>query len=232
MKTISGFCACIITFLGFITFATYNARAEEISGQKGIWQNYDYLVSGVYHLIIQEDPSVAEQEFKRAILASPIELLKDAKIQSYNRYVIADSFYFLGKIYYDKSVSGNNIQDIGKAKGYLGEAEKYGTNYGILRPNLLKELNRKYPNVKANIPELNFGDANIIFEIGNESFQIDAVEISKEINIVNDKFTTNENVKLRGGATYKIEPNIDKSYINTYRALTMVGIGLVIWLAR
>jgi hypothetical protein len=194
----------------------------------------DYVIAGVYYLMVKTDPNQAEQEFQKAILVSSFESLsKDSKAQSSERYYVAEAYYFLGKIHYDRAISQGNItQNIGKAKMYLLTSEKYGMIYDRLHPKLLDKIEQNYPNVPAETPRLTNHKAKATFEIDNESYQIDAIKISSDLSVSKDKFRTNRELELEAGTKYKLEPNFGESHKSIYRALITVGIGVVICIAR
>ena len=107
------------------------------------------LIEGVYYLIDANQPERAMPYFRRAIELDPNFM---------------DAYYFLGVSYYRQRrgaqtqhtpVLGKPPKDLGvehqsiaHALFYFHEAEKRGVVYDKFRPNLLKEIQRQYPDIQ------------------------------------------------------------------------------------
>lgn len=224
------------------------------------WETRNYIIEGVYYLINEGDLDTAEELFRKAVLSSSFDSLsKESKDQNDDRYYVAEAFYFLGKIYYEKAMLdvGNEIQsdptevgdptyketdshrllshaeNIAWARKYLEEAQEYGLVHDRLHPPLLDEINRKYPKVKTPTSETSLYRAKIIIESENcGSYQVNGVKVDQHTNIDDSKFSTNKEVDLDCGARYKIMLDIQRGYESVYRALIVLSIGIVIWLTR
>jgi len=196
------------------------------------WGSHDYLMAGVYYLVSQEDRDLAEVQFRRAIFSSSFGALAGGS-ESQDRQVVAEAFYFLGRIYYERASIGGNIpQNIGRAKSYLNKAREYGIVHDRLHPPLLEEINRRYPEVAVLDWEKSAKVAKAVFEIGRGSYRINAVRIGNEGDVAGSKFLTDEMLDLECGARYKMEPDVRGRYGSMYRALVVLGICLAVWLVR
>jgi hypothetical protein len=166
---------------------------------------------------------------------------------------VAEAFYFLGKIHYERAMldigystldtgreeqkssiqyPASSIENIAWAKKYLRKAEEYGIVYDRLHPDLLDEINRKYPKVDTPISRSSHDKTRIMIQIENGLYQLDAVKIDEHMDITQSEFLTNEEFSLECGARYKVEPDIQGGRRAIYRALTILGVGLAIWFTR
>ncbi len=214
------------------------------------WERGSYLIEGIYYLISKGDRDTAEELFKRAILSSSFNGLslgsRTGDQQEFNgidRWFVAESFYFLGKIHYEKAVlsdrgmRGEDLQEdiaqnIALAKQYMRRAEDYGIVYDRLHPPLLDEINRKYPAMDGVVTESRGDKARVTIEMDRGSYQMDSLKINQDADITQSRFSTNREFGLECGARYKMKPNTQRGYKAIYRTLAVVGIGLVVWLTR
>jgi hypothetical protein len=235
------------------------ARPSLQSIQAQVRESRYYLMEGVYYLLNEGDRDTAEEFFRKVIFSSPFSSLsregdpdKPAVEGSEgvpalpSRWIVAEAFYFLGKIHYEEAVldagsripdSGiqdpaSDIENIAWAKKYLKKAEEYGIVYDRLHPPLLDEIDRKYPGIETPIPRASRDKANVIIEIDHEKYQIDAVKIDESADFTESKFSTKREIELECGARYKMKPDVQGGHKVIYRTLTVFGIGLVIWLTR
>jgi hypothetical protein len=200
----------------------------------GDWNGQNYLINGVYYLVSQGDLNMAEEQFREVIFSSPFDALSEKTgNSSSDRKIVAEAFYFLGKICYERAISKENVsQNISQAKSYLMKAEEYGIVYDKLHPSLLDEINRDYPEIKALIPQLNAGKANVTIEIGDSLYQIRSVKIDQNANVTENRFLTKTESELECDARYKMKPDVQGSAKSVYKALITLGIGLAFWLVR
>lgn len=227
----------IILFL-IISLYTQTTEAANIDPASGNQlqdvKSRDYLINGIYYLICQQNHYEAEEQFRNVIFSSPFKAFTD-KSNDYHqdKYVVAEAFYFLGRIYYQKAISQGDIeQNIASAKMYLMKAEDFGLIHDQLHPSLLDEVNQKYPNISPLVSELTSGKASTVFELDNSSYQIDAVQIDRNLDVKKATFSTNKKLTLDGGKIYKMEPNINNAYKSIYNALIAVGIAITVLLIR
>lgn len=221
-----------------IPFAYTNERAGDI---RPSWESQRYLMEGVHYLVNEGDRDMAEKFFRKAISSSSFSSLfgKDSADETpelASKWVVAEAFYFLGKIHYERAVSQGAVpQNIAWAKWYLEKANEYGVIHDRLHPPLLDEANQKYPGVDAQdapLSETSSDKTKIIVEIGHGVYEMDAVRVGPNADVTESRFRTNEEFDLDCGARYKVKPNIWRSNRSMYGALTAVGISLVIWLTR
>ena len=85
---------------------------------------------------------------------------------------------------------------------------------------------------KSVIPETKGEEAKIIIEIDHGSYQIDTVKVNQNADVTESKFLTEEEFDLECGARYKLKPDIQGGHRSIYRTLTILGIGLLVWLTR
>jgi len=209
------------------------------------WESRYYLIEGVHYLLNEGDRDMAEELFRKAIFSSSFSSLskeaEDEKVrEGFNP--VAEAFYFLGKIHYEKAIldigaratekQESSLENIAWAKKYLRKAEEYGIVYDQLHPPLLGEINRGYPEIKAPIPEPGREEAKVIIEVNGGSYQINVVRVDQQADVTEAKFLTNKEFDLECGARYKMRPDVQGGYRSIYRALAVLGTGLVIWLAR
>jgi hypothetical protein len=220
----------LVLFFG-LSF-TYSAIAND-------WDSQNYLINGVYYLISQKDLNMAEDQFRKVIFYSSFNSLSEESVKmNHNRETVAEAFYFLGEIYYEKATSQINISDIMKqnyiaqAKGYLGKAKEYGIVYDRLHPSLLDEINEKYPKIIASIPKSTGNKTKVAIGMDDGLYQIDTISIDKNANIIKSDLQTKKESSLECGAIYKMKPDIRGASISTYKALTIIGIGLAVCLIR
>jgi len=201
-------------------------------------KSQDYLVEGVYYLISEGNRDKAEEQFRKVIFSSSASALSVedshmAKIHDQNRWAVAEAFYFLGKIYYEKALfQGDIAQNIAQARKYLRKAEEYGVVHDRLHPPLLDEINKKYPEVKMPVPKPGEDKAKVTIEIDQGAYRMDAVKIDHLADVTERGFLTNKEFDLECGARYKVKPDIRGGYESVYKALTVFGIGLAVWLTR
>jgi len=198
------------------------------------WNSQNYLIDGVYYLESQNDPNMAEEQFRKVIISSPFDTLSRKKEGSgSDRKIVAEAFYFLGKIGYERSLSKENVsQNIAQAKSYLGKAEEYGIVYDKLHPPLLGAINQNYPEIKASIPQSTDSKTKVNIEIGDGLYHIGFLKIDQKINVTESWLLTKKDTGLECGARYKMKPDIQGAYKSTYKALVILGIGLTFWLVR
>ena len=228
----------VLSFLWLMSYAfAYGASGTTASS----WESRRYLIEGVYYLVNEQDLDIAEGLFRKAILSSPFSSLsKETESQDYDRQVVAEAFYFLGKIQYERAISGtgeekqeSRIEDIAWAKRYLKKAKEYGIVHDRLHPPLLEQINREYPEVKMPRLETNPNKAEITIETEyGESYKVNAVKVDQYTDVTDNRFSTNREFYLECGARYKVEPDIQGGYKSIHRALTVLGIALVIWFTR
>ncbi len=180
----------------------------------------EQIIAGVYYLISRNDPVKAEEYFRNVIISG-------------DQDNIAEAFYFLGKIYYDRALSGIDVtSNIGKAKAYLSKADEYGIIYNKLKVPLLEEINKKYPDISASKLELEGDKAKAVIEIDQGKYRIDSLQVNREMGMKRETFSTNKELELHGGTLYKMKPDIEGGYRSIYRLLIITGIGIAIWLVR
>ncbi len=231
----------VIALLSFLWLIPY-AFADEASGfTASSWESRRYLMEGVYYLINEGDRDVAEGLFRKAIISSPFSSLSiEADDQGYDRQVVAEAFYFLGRIQYEKAIPdsgkenhGKSIENIAWAKVYLEKAEEYGIVHNLLHPPLLDQINRKYPEISMPNLERNPDRAIVAIEIEHgESYKVDAVKVDQYTSVTDNRFLTNRELDLECGARYKVKPDVQGSYKSINRTLAVLGIALVIWFTR
>jgi hypothetical protein len=231
----------VIALLSFLWLISYTFADEASGVTASSWESRRYLIEGVYYLINEGDLDVAEGLFRKAILSSPFSSLSmEVGDQGYDRQVVAEAFYFLGRIHYERAILGTgkenhekSIENIASAKSYLGRAEKYGIVHDRLHPPLLDQINRKYPEIS--MPNLEANPDKAIVAIETEhggSYKVNAVKVDQYTDVTDNRFLTNREFYLECGARYKVEPDIQGGYKSIHRALTVLGIALVVWLTR
>lgn len=184
------------------------------------YSSQEHIIAGVYYLISRNDPAKAEEHFQKAILVGEQDDL-------------ASAFYFLGKIYYDRALSGFDVtSNIGKAKAYLIKAEEYGLKNDRLHPPLSDEINRKYPDIPPSNLEIKGDKAKVVIEIDQGDYRINSLQINREMGIRKEIFATNKDLNLQGGTLYKMKPDVEGSSKSIHRMLVLLGIGIAIWLVR
>ena len=232
------FCVlCLISSLWFAPFVYGREIVQEKQSLDSIrpsWESRLYLIEGVHYLVNEADSDMAEELFRKAIFSSSFSSLsEETEDQDRHRWVVAEAFYFLGKISYEKSISGGNIaENIAWAKKYLEKAEEYGIVYDRLHPPLLDEINRKYPGIEVPISEPNRENAKTIIEFDHGSYQIDAFRVDKYADVIKSKFESDHTIDLECGARYKIKPDVQGKHKSIYGALSVFGIGVIIWITR
>jgi len=223
--------------------AAYAGTLPSVRGEA--WESRYYLIEGVHYLLNEGDRDMAEELFRKAIFSSPFSSLsEESGTQDQSRRVVAEAFYFLGKLHYEKAEIAKNsreepyVQNIAWARKYLKKAEEYGIVYDRLHPPLLGEVDRKYPEIEVPIPESRRDEVatrhavSVLIEIGDGSYKIDAVEVDRYADVTERKFLTDKEFDLECGARYKMKPDVQGRHRSMYRALTVLGVGLVIWLIR
>ncbi len=250
--------ALLLSFLCLIPYAF----ADEAYGENppypwktgftaSSWESRRYLMEGVYYLINEGDRDVAEGLFRKAIISSPFSSLSmEAEDQGYNRRVVAEAFYFLGRIQYEKaaldtgeenhqtklkqaSALQKSMESIKWAKVYLEKAEEYGIVHDRLHPPLLDQINRKYPEISMPNLERNSDRAIVAIEIEHgESYKVNVVKVDQYTSVTDNRFLTNRELDLECGARYKVKPDVQGSYGSINRTLAVLGIALVIWFTR
>jgi len=205
---------------------------NSISGSD--WNNQNYLIDGVYYLFSQNDLNMAEEQFHKVIISSSFDILSgETKNHSSDKKIVAEAFYFLGKICYERAVLKENVsQNISQSKSYLIKAEEYGIIYDKIHPSLLDKINQNYPEIKASIPYSNSDKAKVTIEIGSGLYQIKSVKIDQKMNVTESSLLTKKESELESGARYKMKPDIQGAAKSTYKALIILGIGLAFWLVR
>jgi hypothetical protein len=216
-----------ITFLFFFTFSAVYAGASS-------WESHRYLMEGVYYLINEGNQNVAEEFFKKAIISSSFDDLSEkSEIQNYERQVVAEAFYFLGKIYYEKSkmsdekLSSSGPENMALAKKYFKKATEYGIVYDQLHPALLDEIKVEEP-IFTNTSK----KSGAVIEVKNGFYGIDAVAVDKRSDIKELEFSTNKELELEGGTRYKINIDAQKGPRIMYRMLIVLGAVLAFWIIR
>jgi hypothetical protein len=231
----------VIALLSFLCLIPY-AFADEASGfTASSWESRRYLMEGVYYLINEGDRDVAEGLFRKAIISSPFSSLSmEAEDQGNDRQVVAEAFYFLGRIHYEKALLGTgkenhekSIENITWAKSYLEKAEEYGIVHDRLHPPLIDQINRKYPEISMPNLETNPDKVRVAIEIEHgESYKVDAVKVDQYTSVTDNRFLTNKEFDMECGARYKVKPDVQGSYKSINRTLAVLGIALVIWFTR
>lgn len=198
------------------------------------WNGQNYLINGVYYLVSQGDLNMAEGQFRKIIFSSPFDALSEKTGNSgSDRKIVAEAFYFLGKICYERAISKENVlQNISQAKSYLVKAEEYGIVYDKLHPPLLDEINRDYPEIKALIPQPTADKAKVTIEIGDSLYQIRSIKIDQNANVTKNRLLTKTESELECDARYKMKPDVQGATKSVYKALIALGIGLAFWLVR
>jgi hypothetical protein len=231
----------VIALLSFLLIPYAFARDESSGFTASSWESRRYLMEGVYYLINEGDREVAEGLFRKAIISSPFSSLSmEAEDQGYDRQVVAEAFYFLGRIKYEKAIPGSgkenhekSIENIAWAKVYLEKAEEYGIVHDRLHPPLLDQINRKYPEINMPNTEANPDRAIVAVEVEHgESYKVDAVKVDQYTSVTDNRFLTNRELDLECGARYKVKPDVKGSYRSINRTLAVLGIALVIWFTR
>jgi hypothetical protein len=221
-----------------------------------------YLIEGVHYLLNERDLDAAEELFRKVIFSSSFSSLSRRRsrvadleiprtqrpeavgtLPGSDRWVVAEAFYFLGKIQYDRASAPTEakadeaLESISLAKIYLEKAEEYGIVYDHLHPPMLEEINRRYPEAYTLVVP-GREEAEVTFDIANasdgsqRSLKINAVKIDSKALVAEERFPSSETKNLECGARYKVEPDIQGGRRSIYRALTVVGIGIAVWLAR
>jgi hypothetical protein len=231
----------VIALLSFLCLIPY-AFADEASGfTASSWESRRYLMEGVYYLINEGDRDVAEGLFRKAIISSPFSSLSmEAEDQGNDRQVVAEAFYFLGRIHYEKALLGTgkenhekSIENITWAKSYLEKPEEYGIVHDRLHPPLIDQINRKYPEISMPNLETNPDKVRVAIEIEHgESYKVDAVKVDQYTSVTDNRFLTNKEFDMECGARYKVKPDVQGSYKSINRTLAVLGIALVIWFTR
>jgi len=198
------------------------------------WNSQNYLIDGVYYLESQNDLNMAEEQFRKVIISSPFDTLSgETESSDSDRKIVAEAFYFLGKICYERSISKENVpQNIAQAKSYLKKAEEYGIVYDKLHPPLLSAINQNYPEIKASIPQSADSKTKVNIEIGDGLYHIRLLKIDQKINVTESWLLTKKESELECGARYKMKPDIQGAAKSTYKALIILGIVLAFWLVR
>ena len=147
---------------------------------------------------------------------------------------MAQSFYFLGKIYYDRAaiLHVNIPQNAAWAKKYLRKAEEYGIVYDRLHPPLLDKIIREYPETDVPTLETNTNEAKVIIEVDHGSYGVDAIRVSRRSDIKESRFQTDAEFHLESGARHKIKPDVQGGDRAIHRVLAVLGISIVVWLTR
>ena len=184
------------------------------------YSGQEEIIAGVYYLISRNDPVRAEEYFQRVILSGEQDNF-------------ASAFYFLGKIYYERALSGVDVAlNVSKAKAYLTKADEYGLVYDRLHPPLLREVNEKYPNIPESNLEIKGDKAKAMIEIDQGKYRIESLQVSREMGVKKENFSTNKEIDLYGGTLYRMKPDVTGSHRSIQRMLVIVGIGIAIWLVR
>ena len=223
-------CLASVAVAGEMESARYEANAEE---------SRRCLIAGVYYLVNAGDRDTAEGLFRKAIFyGSFSDLSRESDVvatsELSNGWIAAEAFYFLGKINYERAISQGDVEkNIAQAKKYLKKAEEYGVVYDKLHPPLLDEIDRKYPGIDMAVSETEVGRARVIIEIDRgASYKIDAVKVNQHADVTESRFLTNQELDLECGARYKVKPDVEGGRGAVYRALTFLGLGLLVWLTR
>ena len=197
------------------------------------WESRCYLMEGIYHFIDKGDLDTAEDLFRKAILSSSISSLSQEAEDRYpNSQVVAEAFYFLGRINYERANLGDQ-NNVAWAKMYLKKAEEYGIVHDRLHPPLLDEINRRYPGTKLPVSRASRDKAKITIETNQiGSYRLDAVKVDQHTDVAESKFVTNKELDLDGGTRYKMKLDIRGSYRVMYGALAVLGISIATWLTR
>lgn len=230
-----------VALLFFLWLIPYTFADEAAGATASSWESRRYLIEGVYYLINEGDLDVAEGLFRKAILSSPFSSLSmGAEGQGYDRQVVAEAFYFLGRIHYERAIPGTgkenhekSLENIAWAKIYLEKAEEYGIVHDRLHPPLLDQINRKYPEIS--MPNLEANPDKAIVAIETEhggSYKVNAVKVDQYTSVTDNRFLTNKEFDLECGARYKVKPDVQGSYKSINRTLAVFGIALVIWFTR
>ncbi len=223
LKRISKICLILIIYSTLSAIAY--ANTENLASSRF------YLMEGVYYLVNEKNSEMAEESFRKAIASCSYDTLSK---KSEDQRIVAEAFYFLGKIYYEKAGSAfgdDTSNNIAWAKKYLREAEEYGIVYDKLHPPLLDEINKKasQPVEQASLLVIK---TKAFIEINNDSYKIDTIMIDRNSDIKKVEFSTKKEVGLQEGARYKMKIGIQEGQWTVYKALVAVGITLVFLIAR
>ena len=167
-----------------------------------------YLIEGVYYLIDQNAPDQAVPFFQKAIASDPAN---------------PDPYYFLGVSHYRLG------QSIASALFYLYESEQRGIVYDQLRPNLIPEIQRKYPDVQPEAPvtPTPIHEVQIIVESKSEKGGLVVVQYGDGIA----EYSLGEQISLEGGKRYTVQFR-KKRFGRFFKNLVLVGSVLGIWAIR
>jgi hypothetical protein len=231
-----------------------NASSVPEEPARLISESRHYLIEGVHYLMNEGDRDTAEDLFRKAIFTSPFGSLSregnggqlsEASVLS-DRWVVAEAFYFLGRIYYERAVSQVGVvrdadtdsttpKLLVLARKYLRKAEQYGIIYDRLHPSLLDEISRRFPEIEVPIEAYDGSGqdkAKVMIEFDHGSYQMDAVKVDLDADVTESSFSTSKEFDLECGARYKVKPDVQGGYKVMYRALALLGIGVVFWLTR
>ena len=184
------------------------------------WDSQNYLTDGVYYLVSQGDLNMAEERFRKIIFSSSFDTLSGkTENPGSDREIVAEAFYFLGKICYERAISKENVsQNIAQAKSHLKKAEEYRIVYDKLHPSLLVEINQNYPEITASTPQPTGDKAKVTIEIGDGLYQIKSVKIDPKINVTESRLLTKKESELECGARYKMKPDTQGATKSIHKA--------------
>jgi hypothetical protein len=214
------------------------------------WESQRYLMEGVHYLVNEEDLAKAKEFLQKAILSSSFDSLSSKTLeQKYNKTVVAEAYYFLGKIYYEqalleikglpttiqesKQYPSSVVDSIAWAKRYLRRSDEYGLVHDRMHPPMLAMLDKTFPDIEPSPWTSRGGRTKVTVEaFDNEPYYLDVVKIDENADVTESKFLTDEEFNLERGARYKIKPDTRGVYDTMYKVLAILGLGIVIWRAR
>lgn len=205
------------------------------------WESQRYLMNGVYYILVEENQNIAEEFFRKAIISFPFNDL--AENQRAKWYILAEAYYFLGKVYYEKAIEGiipgfdeelspSGIENMGWAIKYLEKAEEYGIIHDKIHPQLLEVIREKYGHIEEPTA-LDMGEqSKATIEIRGNSYKLNTIMVSKNLDVKKLKLPTNKEVDLSGGSSYKINLDLEKKRKIIYETLVAFGFILTFWIIR
>ena len=183
---------------------TSSALAQENANDSSVY----HLIEGVYYLIDQNQPNLAMPFFQKAIA-----------LDSSN----PDPYYFLGTSYY-------RLQQPAYALFYLYEAEKQKVEHDQFRPNLIPEIQEKYPGIQPMDPNapLTSGEVRIIVQSNTEKGRKIVVQGTEGIA----EYQVGDEILLEGGKHYTVGLKKKRGLGYFLKRVVLVGSVIGIWALR
>lgn len=242
----------LLICLGYVSCVIANDMGD---APRATWESQRYLIEGVHYLINEGDIARSKEFFQKAIFSSSFESLSSkAPEQKHNRQIVAEAYYFLGKIHYEQAMleikrSSTSPQEskqytplftdnIARAKKYLRKADEYGLVHDRMHPALLAMLDDTFPDIEPmllekTLLEKNKGDTKITIETDDsELYRLDVIKIDQNADVTETEFLTDEELNLEHGARYKMKLNARGLYDAVYKTLFVLGIGIAVWRVR